>query len=241
MGEVQERLWHIWQDRRAWQVSAETWSSPSLERSKIKNVEWLHCSKLLLQDCVQQALQTSHDLVYVLMCWYTLKSSVHPLFHVVLGILLLESFTASLNTLRDLMSQQVAMYIFLNLFLLIHFQQNATLHSLFISGKLLYMFQVVSPPITRSTKNCIYSIWNLSNRYYYLPLLWKSCNWFECCVGIVLICFGAVADISQQPHQNRSVGNSNGLTSTRYCKYSCLCYWWWVEIPPETCRAVFQK
>ena len=76
--------------------------------------------------------------------------------------------------------------------LLIYFQQDATLHTLFISGKLLYMFRVVSPPNIRSTHNCIYSIWYLSNRYCYLPLLWKSWNWSECGVGIVLICFGAV-------------------------------------------------
>ena len=38
-----------------------------------------------------------------------------------------------------------------------------------------------------------------------------------------------------------AAGSSNGLTSTRYCKYSCMCSWWWVEIPPETCRPVFQK
>jgi len=31
----------------------------------------------------------------------------------------------------------------------------------FISGKLLYMFRVVSSPIIRSTYNCIYSIWYL--------------------------------------------------------------------------------
>ena len=36
--------------------------------------------------------------------------------------------------------------------------------------KLLYMFRVVSPPIIRSTHNCIYSIWYLSDRYCYLPL-----------------------------------------------------------------------
>ena len=58
------------------------------------------------------------------------------------------------------------------------------------------MFWVVSPPIIRSTHNCIYSTGYLSNRYYYLPLLWKSWNWFECGVGIVFICFGAVADVS---------------------------------------------
>ena len=50
------------------------------------------------------------------------------------------------------------------IFLLIYFQQDATIHRLLISGKLLYLFRVVSPPI-RSTYNCIYSIWYLSNRY----------------------------------------------------------------------------
>ena len=43
----------------------------------------------------------------------------------------------------------------LSIFLPIYFQQDATLHSLFISGKLLYTFRVVSPPIIRSTHNCI--------------------------------------------------------------------------------------
>jgi len=28
------------------------------------------------------------------------------------------------------------------------------------------------------------------------------------------------------------------LTSTGCCRYCCLCSWWWVEILPETCRAV---
>jgi len=46
-------------------------------------------------------------------------------------------------------------------FVLIYFQRDATLHSLFISGKLLYMFRVVSSPIIRSTYNFIYSIWFL--------------------------------------------------------------------------------
>jgi len=46
-------------------------------------------------------------------------------------------------------------------FFLIYFQRDATLHSLFISGKLLYMFRVVSSPIIRSTYNSIYSIWYL--------------------------------------------------------------------------------
>ena len=46
----------------------------------------------------------------------------------------------------------------------IYTQQDATLHTLFVSGKLLYMLRVVPPPIIRSTHNRIYSIWNLSNQ-----------------------------------------------------------------------------
>ena len=79
------------------------------------------------------------------------------------------------------------------------------LHSLFISGKMLYMFRVVSPPIIRSTYNCTYSIWYLLNRYCYLPLLWMSWNWFECDVGIVLICFGAVATAQKQIKNTQQV------------------------------------
>ena len=43
--------------------------------------------------------------------------------------------------------------------------------------KLLYMFRVISPPIIRSTYNCMYSVWYLSNRNCYLPLSWRSWNW----------------------------------------------------------------
>jgi hypothetical protein len=35
-----------------------------------------------------------------------------------------------------------------------------------------------------------------------------------------------------------AAGSSNGVTNTRYCIYSCLRSWWWVEVPPDTCRAV---
>ena len=57
------------------------------------------------------------------------------------------------------------------IFLLIYFQQDATLlYNFTLSGKLLYVFRMVTPPIISSTYNCIYSIWYLSNRYCYLPL-----------------------------------------------------------------------
>ena len=56
-------------------------------------------------------------------------------------------------------------------------------YTVYFIWKLLYMFRVVPSPIARSANNCIYSIWFLSHRYCYLPLSWKSWNWFECAVG----------------------------------------------------------
>ena len=85
--------------------------------------------------------------------------------------------------------------------------------------KLFFMFRVVSPPIIRSTYNCIYNICYLSNRYCYLMLSWKS---WTC----------------RSNSSTIAAGSSNGLTNTRYCRYSCMRSWWWVDIPPETCRTV---
>jgi hypothetical protein len=31
------------------------------------------------------------------------------------------------------------------------------------------------------------------------------------------------------------------LTSARCCNYSYMCSWWWVELPPETRRAVYRN
>jgi hypothetical protein len=63
------------------------------------------------------------------------------------------------------------------------------------------MFRVVLPPIIRSTYNCTYSIWYLSqHRYCYLPLSWKSWNRFECAVGGVLL----LAVFWQRQHWTKS-------------------------------------
>ena len=39
-------------------------------------------------------------------------------------------------------------------------------------------------------------------------------------------------------HTAIAAGSSNTMTNTRCCRYICLRFWWWVEVPPETCRAV---
>src|SRR5215470_14454853 len=84
---------------------------------------------------------------------------------------------------------------------------------------LFYMFWVVPPPIIRSAHNCIYIIWYLSHRYCYLPLSWKSWNWFECAVG------GVRHPQHTQTGSNSSTiaaDSSNGITNTRCCRYSCM-------------------
>jgi len=55
-------------------------------------------------------------------------------------------------------------------------QQDATIYSLLYFCKLLYMFQVDTPPIIRSTYNCNYSIWHWSIHLCYLPLSWRNWN-----------------------------------------------------------------
>jgi hypothetical protein len=60
-----------------------------------------------------------------------------------------------------------------------YIQQDATLHSLFISGNCSTCFGWYFHP-SSGAYNCIYSIWYLSHRYCYLPLSWKSWNRFEC-------------------------------------------------------------
>ena len=92
--------------------------------------------------------------------------------------------------------------------------QRYTVHFIW---KLLYVFRVLPTTIIRSAYNCIYSIWYLSHRYCYRPLSWKSWSSISSTIA---------------------AGSSNGVTNTRCCKYSCMRSWWWVVVPPETCRAV---
>jgi len=56
-------------------------------------------------------------------------------------------------------------------------------YTVYFIWKMFYMYRVILSPIIRSANNCVYSICHLSHRYCYLPLCWKSWNWFECAVG----------------------------------------------------------
>jgi hypothetical protein len=55
-----------------------------------------------------------------------------------------------------------------------------------------------------------------------------------------------VSSTFRHPQHTRTSSNSstiaadssNSVTNTRCCRYSCIRSWWWVEVPPETRRAV---
>jgi len=90
--------------------------------------------------------------------------------------------------------------------------------------KPLYMFRLVSPPIIRSSYHCIYSNWHYWDCYCYLSWTWLDGNYFP----------------SSHVHHlvTSTTCSSNGLNNARYCRYSDMSSWWWVEMPPVTCRAV---
>jgi len=46
---------------------------------------------------------------------------------------------------------------------------------------------------------------------------------------------GAIVDSSSS---TIAAGSCNSVTDTRFCRYSCMHPWWWVDAPLETCTAV---
>jgi hypothetical protein len=116
--------------------------------------------------------------------------------------------------------------------ILIYIQQGATLHSL--PGNCSTCLGVVPPPIIRNADNYIYCIWYLSHRYCYVPLSWKSWNWFECAVGgnvthFILsgncsTCFGWYNHPSSGAQT--TVSTASGYLSHRYCYLPLSCKSW---------------
>jgi hypothetical protein len=89
--------------------------------------------------------------------------------------------------------------------------------------KLFHMFRVVSPPIIMST-------------HTHTTVSAASGT----CLTVTAACRyrGRVGTACSSNSSTIAAGSSNGLTPARFCRYSCVCSWWLVEMPPETCRAV---
>ena len=118
-------------------------------------------------------------------------------------------------------------------------------YTVYFIWKLLYMFRVVPPSNIRSANNCIYNIWYLSHRYCYLPLSWKSWNWFEGAVGGVL--YTQQWFTSYRFADSLQTGSGwDILILLASCPDTIVVYtvkysWWWTEELFETCRVSFQN
>ena len=101
---------------------------------------------------------------------------------------------------------------------LIYIQQDATLHSLFY---LEIAVHVSGATITHHQKRKqLY----LQYLVFVTPLLLPAAIVEE----LELLCSSNSSTIA--------AASSNGMTNTRCCRYSCMRSWWWVEVPPETCK-----
>jgi hypothetical protein len=60
--------------------------------------------------------------------------------------------------------------------------------------------------------------------------------------GSVWVCCGWPTPPTAHSHRFQLIAadSSNGVKNTRCCRYSCMRSWLWVEVPPETCRAVYR-
>jgi len=103
----------------------------------------------------------------------------------------------------------------------IYIQQDATLHSLFYLETALH---ASGNTITHhQERKQLYLQHLLSRRYCYLPLSWKSWNWFERAVGGVCHWFEcAVGGVRHPQHtqtgsnsSTTAVDSSNGVTNNR--------------------------
>ena len=115
-----------------------------------------------------------------------------------------------------------------------YIQQDATLHSFFISGNCSTRFGCYFHT-SSGAQTAVSTAFGICHTYCYLLLSWRRWNRFEWAVG------GVRHPQHTQTSSNSSTtvaDSSNGVTNTRCCRYSCMRSWWWVEVPPETCRAV---
>jgi hypothetical protein len=111
--------------------------------------------------------------------------------------------------------------------ILIYIQQDTTLHSLFYLENTLH---VLGGTITHyQERKQLY----LQHLVFVTPSLLSA----------------AIVGGARHPQHTQTSSNSSmiatdsnsGVTNTRCCRYRCLRSWWWVMVPPETCRAVSKQ
>ena len=77
-------------------------------------------------------------------------------------------------------------------------------------------------PSSGAHSNCNYNIWHWSNRICYCPLTWKSQN-----------------SILTPPRQRMVANTVRPVPDVVITVWKC--FWWWMKVSSETCRAVCRK
>jgi hypothetical protein len=110
----------------------------------------------------------------------------------------------------------------------IYIQQNASLHSLFIFGNCSTCFGWYFHPSSGAHTT-------VSTAPGICHNVTAICR-YRGRVGTGL----SVLWVAYATHSTLTIAadSSNGVTNTSCCRYSCMRSWWWVEVPPEICRAV---
>ena len=119
--------------------------------------------------------------------------------------------------------------------ILIYIQQDATLHSLFISGDCSTCFGWTI--IHHQERKQLY----LQHLVFVIPLLLSATIVEE--LEPVWVCCGCQLQHTQTGSISSTIAkdSSNGVRNTRCCRWSWLRSWRWVMVPPETCRAVSRQ
>jgi hypothetical protein len=106
-----------------------------------------------------------------------------------------------------------------NISICVYIQQDATLHSL------LYLEIDLHFSGGTSTHHQEHKHLYLRHMIFVTPLLLSATIFKE----LELVCSNS---------STIAADSSNGVTNNRCCRYRCMRSWWWVDIPPESYRAV---
>jgi hypothetical protein len=114
----------------------------------------------------------------------------------------------------------------------IYIQQDATLHSLFISVNCSTCFGWYFQPssgahTTVSTASGICHTVTAICRFRWRVGTGLSVLW---------VAYANHSTLKPVPNSStKAADSSNGVKNTRCCRYRCMRSWWWVQVPPETC------
>ena len=101
---------------------------------------------------------------------------------------------------------------------LIYIQQDATLHSLFLSGNCSTCFGWYHHPSSGAQT----TVSTESGICHTIIAIYRYRGTVGTGLSVLWVAYAA--------------DSNNGVTNTRFRGYSCLRSWWWVMVPPETCK-----